>query len=283
MLEKILLSDFTEEELLKCVPELEEIKHFKKGKVLKHTILAIKNSPLDLELRLALLFHDIGKPKVYTRINGEDKYPMHQVVSEQIARRILGNYPFKNKVDLELIYTLIREHMNTRINGEDKYPMHQVVSEQIARRILGNYPFKNKVDLELIYTLIREHMNKRAKTSTDKAITRLYNRVGENAFPKLLEFFKADVMGYSKPNLSLFEKVEENIQKWKNKDRTVFKASEYYAVNGYDLLELGYKGKELGKALTYLQSLVDKDFSLNDKEILLNILKTKEKDDGFIE
>lgn len=235
-IEELLMSDFTEQELLNSVPELEEIKHFKKGKVLKHTILAIKNSPLDLELRLALLFHDIGKPKVYTRIN-----------------------------------------------GEDKYPMHQVVSEQIARRVLENYPFKNKVDLELIYTLIREHMNKRAKTSTDKAITRLYNRVGENAFPKLLEFFKADVMGYSKPNLSLFEKVEENIQKWKDKDRTIFKASEYYAVNGYDLLELGYKGKELGKALTYLQSLVDKDFSLNDKEILLNILKTKEKNDGFIE
>lgn len=225
VLEELLLTDFTEEQLLKAVPILQELKEFKNGKVLKHTILAIKNAPLDLEIRLALVFHDIGKPKVYTRVK-----------------------------------------------GEDKYPMHQVVSERIAREFLSNYLFKNKIELEIVYTLIREHMNKRAKTNTDKAITRLYNRT-KDAFPKLLEMFKADVLGYKNPNLLLFEKVQENIDKWKAKDRTVFKASEYYAINGYDLLELGYKGKELGQVLTYLQFLVDKDISLNTKEILLDKLK----------
>lgn len=235
-LEDILMSnDFTEEQLLKVVPQLKQLKDFKKGKVLKHTILAIKNAPLDLELRLALVFHDIAKPQAYCKIK-----------------------------------------------GEDKYPRHQILGEKIAREFLSKYPFKNKVELEVVYTLIKEHMNKRAKTGTDKAITRLYNRTGD-AFPKLLEFFKADVMGYEKPNLVLFEKVKKAIKDWEEKDRTVFKASEYYAVNGYDLLELGYKGRELGQALTYLQSLVDKDFSLNDKETLLNILKTKEKDYGIIE
>ena len=223
-LEDILMNNIylTEEQLLQVVPQLKKLKEFKNGKVLKHTILAIRNSKLDLELRLALLFHDIAKPIVFCKIN-----------------------------------------------GEDSYPKHQVVGEKIARKFLCNYPFKSKVDLETVYTLIREHMNKKDKTSTDKAITRLYNRTGK-AFPKLLELFKADVMGYENYNLLLVEKVEQKIKEWEEKDRTVFKPSEYYAVNGYDLLKLGFKGKELGKILLYLQSLVDNNKVENKKEILLS-------------
>lgn len=226
-LEDILINNCTEEQLLQAVPILQEIKEFKNGKVLEHTILAINNAPLDLELRLALLFHDIGKPKTHCIIN-----------------------------------------------GVDKYPHHQLVSEQIAREFLCNYPFKQKIDLELVYTLIREHMNKRDKTSSDKAITRLYNRVGSKAFDKLILFFKCDILGYPKPNLFIFEKVQSNIEEWRNKDRTVFKAREFYAINGDDLIALGYTGKELGKRLKYLQSLVDQNPSLNNKEILLEKLLT---------
>lgn len=230
-LEDILMTNnFEQEDLIKSLPCLNK---FKDTKILTHTIKAIKNSEFDLEIRLALLFHDLGKLKAYNNINGKDTY--HK---------------------------------------------HQIISEQIARSILSNHPIKNRVDLEIVYSLIREHMNKKEKTSTDKSITRLYNRVGEKAFYKLLKVFKADICGYDNINFNSYTNVLKKIEEWENKDRTIFKASEYYAINGHDLLELGFKGKELGRLLTYLQTLVDNNEIENKKEILL--LKIQEYIDNVI-
>lgn len=223
-LNKLLLNnDFTENDILELVPFLEVIKTFKNGKVLNHTIMAIKKAPFDLEIRLALLFHDVGKPFTYIRQNNEDKYPKHQIVSVRYANIELKKLHY----DKEII--------------------------------------KN------VCLLIKEHMNKKEKTSSNRTITRLYNKMGDKLFYKLLLLFKADMEGtLKKVNYKTYQQVLNNINVWENREKTVFKPSEYYAVNGNDLLSLGYKGIELGKILKYLQSLVNSDINNNNKEFLLS-------------
>ena len=61
-----------EEELFKLIPELKVCKGFNQNNewhiydVYNHILNVVDNTPKDLVLRLAALFHDIGKPKTYS-------------------------------------------------------------------------------------------------------------------------------------------------------------------------------------------------------------------------
>ena len=46
-------------------------------------------------------------------------------------------------------------------------------------------------------------------------------------------------------------------------------------INGKDLMELGYKGEEIGQELKLLLDMVIEDNSLNKREILLNKAKRR--------
>ena len=75
---------------------------------------ADKNWPL--EVRLAALFHDIGKPRTRrfdkTKAGGKGKYTFygHEVIGERMAKKILENLRFSKK-ETELTTKLIRNHM----------------------------------------------------------------------------------------------------------------------------------------------------------------------------
>ena len=52
------------------------------------------------------------------------------------------------------------------------------------------------------------------------------------------------------------------------------------AVNGYDIVKLGVKGREVGDLLSYLLECVIEDPKLNEKETLLSIAREKLKNNG---
>ncbi len=65
--------------------------------VAEHTLHAMKNVKRDKVLRLAMLFHDMGKPSVKTTDeNGRDHFKGHALVSEEIARRVMRRLKFDN-------------------------------------------------------------------------------------------------------------------------------------------------------------------------------------------
>ncbi len=106
------------------VPELEEgIGCDQKGEhiydVYYHLLHALqhaaeKNWPL--EVRLAALFHDIGKPKTRrwdgTKAGGKGKYTFygHEVVGARMAAKIMDRLKFPKKVT-DLVVSLVRQHM----------------------------------------------------------------------------------------------------------------------------------------------------------------------------
>lgn len=65
--------------------------------VAEHTLCALKNIKKDKILRLAILFHDMGKPFMRTTDEaGVDHFKGHALVSEEIARKVLRRLKFDN-------------------------------------------------------------------------------------------------------------------------------------------------------------------------------------------
>ncbi|AKN31803.1 polynucleotide adenylyltransferase [Clostridium carboxidivorans P7] len=77
-----------------------------------HTLSVLDNAPNNINIRLAALLHDIGKPKCFTM---DDKnighFYGHNKVSAEIARKILVRLKFDNKT-IDTVYLLIYEHMS---------------------------------------------------------------------------------------------------------------------------------------------------------------------------
>lgn len=76
----------------------------------EHTLVALRNIPADKVLRLAMLFHDMGKPEVFTTDeNGKDHFRGHAVHSEPIARKIMKDLKFDNET-IRKVCILVRNH-----------------------------------------------------------------------------------------------------------------------------------------------------------------------------
>lgn len=81
--------------LLTIIPEIKPMIGFNQKHphhnldVFMHTLEALKNSKNDYIIRLALLFHDIGKPLSCVEDGEVRHFPHHPVISEMITRKVL--------------------------------------------------------------------------------------------------------------------------------------------------------------------------------------------------
>lgn len=80
--------------------------------VWNHTVSAIDDAPKDLYVRLALLYHDLGKPQCFTMENGIGHFYGHAAVSKAIAENSLRNLKFDNKT-IEIVTQLVEAHDRT--------------------------------------------------------------------------------------------------------------------------------------------------------------------------
>lgn len=87
----------------------------------KHILLSVERSPKVLESRLALLFHDIGKPetKSYDE-DGDAHYYGHNSTSSKISRAILERLRYDKKT-IETVSNLIYFHMSRFDNFGKKF------------------------------------------------------------------------------------------------------------------------------------------------------------------
>ena len=98
--------------LLVLCPELEECKKTPQDKVaaqdvFEHSLATVDATPAgDLVLRLAGLFHDIGKPETFA----DGHFHQHEFVGEFKARQILRRWKFDKETVAEVTH-LIRNHM----------------------------------------------------------------------------------------------------------------------------------------------------------------------------
>jgi poly(A) polymerase/tRNA nucleotidyltransferase (CCA-adding enzyme) len=150
-------------ELLKyIIPELEQgykilqAKHHKYD-CYQHAVFSLKYAAeqnFNKYVRLASLFHDIGKPKSKRGTGEEATFYGHEVVGARMTSQILERLRFSRK-EIEKIVKLVRYHLFYYNVGE--------VSEASVRRLV------RKVGLENINELIQVRMADRIGSGCPKA------------------------------------------------------------------------------------------------------------------
>ena len=123
--------------ICELIPEIKDMIGFEQNNphhyldVWKHTLVAIDNSPVDIILRLTMLFHDIAKPRCYTEDERGGHFYGHPQISSDMAREILLRLGYDNGT-IEMVTQLVlyhdaeiqprRKHLKRWLNkiGEDK-------------------------------------------------------------------------------------------------------------------------------------------------------------------
>ena len=150
---KILLEDKpsialknNEKELFEFIPEMKSCKGFEHHNpwhiydVYEHILHVVDNTPKDLILRIAALFHDIGKPEVFVLDDeGIGHFHGHWVTS----MKVFENFAEKNDIKLEdkiLISNLIYYHDRRVVN----------MDQDVINKFLEVF---NKEEIKLLFIL----------------------------------------------------------------------------------------------------------------------------------
>ncbi|MGB5823998.1 MAG: CCA tRNA nucleotidyltransferase [Proteocatella sp.] len=149
-LNKILLGDYVfktlknyAQPLFQVIPELELAVGFKQNNphhsldVYDHILSSVSNAPKDLELRLTMLFHDIGKPFCYTQIDGTGHFYGHSKISAEIAGKTLKKLKYDSNT-IEHVTKLVLHH------GLELIPSPKIVRRNLSR--YGQYLFEKLLE-----------------------------------------------------------------------------------------------------------------------------------------
>lgn len=152
---------------------------------------------------------------------------------------------------------------------------HGVPSSDIAKAVVerlrfDNYAQRSVVELVLYHDATIE--------PTIKVVKRWLNKIGEQQLWRLLDIRMADILAHSEGTRE--SRVERcvairNIAKEIIASRQCFQLKDM-AVNGNDLIAAGIsQGKQIGETLNWLLNMVINGEAKNDKEELLNFVRSK--------
>lgn len=104
--------------------------------VWEHTIVAIDHSEKDLIVRLALLFHDMGKPECFTQDENGGHFYKHSVVSERICRNRLTALKFDNNTINQVCELVLYHDFDVKINNKGIKKWLNKIGENSFRKLL---------------------------------------------------------------------------------------------------------------------------------------------------
>lgn len=157
-------------------------------------------------------------------------------------------------------------------NGIDHFKGHPEVSAKKAEAALKNLKFTTK-EVEDVVKLISVHDAR--IVASGKTIKKFMNKheLDDRLFRLYIKLRIADCMGQNRKlsdeeiviiNQTLFSYEEVKEEPISVKD---------LAVNGNDVMAMGWKGPEVGRILRELLDIVIQDASLNDRAVLLPLIK----------
>ena len=155
-------------------------------------------------------------------------------------------------------------------DGVGHFYGHAPRSAGIAENIMKRLRFDNE-SRERIVTLIRHHDG--PLEADAKFLKRKLNKLGERGFFDLIALCRADNMAqaaayrYRQQHYDEIERIAREILA----GDSCFTLKDL-AVNGHDLMALGYKGREIGNALDMLLEAVIDERVENEKSALLKLI-----------
>lgn len=224
--------------LKQTIPELLPMKYMDGGNyhnetVWDHTFNCLQESTKHTkkwQLRLAALLHDIGKPPIFTITETGPHFYGHEKAGVELAGKIMKRLKFSN-TDINYVKTMIRWHMSTYTKLGDK----EIVKKRIKRAV-RNIGEENLWDM-MILNYCDDVANKKVHTPSFDAFV-----ADRTIWFKWQEIKKID---------------------------SALKVTDL-AVDGHDMMKLGYKEKEVGEILNGMLDKVDSDELSNDRKALLD-------------
>lgn len=238
------------------LPELEDMIGIEQGgehiyDVWIHTLTALDHTASNnwpLETRLAVLFHDIGKPKSRRPSQGGPKkwtFYGHEVISDRLVISIMKRLKFPNKT-IEIVSKLVRNHMF--FSDPDKVTLSAV------RRIIS------KVGADHIWDLMNVRMSDRVgmgRSAEEPRRLRGYEAMIEEALSQPTSVAMLKIDGNTLKNVlhetpgprfgwilhALLEEVLEKPE-LNTEDYLVSRATELAKLGESELKTLGEEGRE---------------------------------------
>ncbi|WDD89522.1 CCA tRNA nucleotidyltransferase [Fusobacterium nucleatum] len=254
--------------LLKNIPEERITIEFSKlllGENIKNTLTLMKDTGV-----LEIIIPEFKATYDFNQCN-----PHHNLDLFNHIINVVSRVP----ADLELRYSALLHDMAKPIvqifdeEGIAHYKTHEIVGADMARDILTRMKLPVKL-IDTVVEIIKKHMVL-YKDVTDKKFNKLLSEMGYNNLWRLIEHCNADNSSKNNEVVSTENDLHARLKRAVEKQMQV--TVNDLAVNGKDLMELGFNGKEIGEIK---KELLDKYLSeeiQNEKEEMLNYVKEKSK------
>ena len=257
-----------QKDLLKNIPEERITMEFSKlllGENIKNTLTLMKDTGV-----LELIIPEFKATYDFNQCN-----PHHNL---DLFNHII-NVVSKVPADLELRYSALLHDIAKPIvqtfdeKGIAHYKTHEIVGADMARDILTRLKLPVKL-IDTVVEIIKKHMVL-YKDITDKKFNKLLSEMGYDNLWRLIEHSIADNSSKNNEVVSTENDLHERLKRAVEKQMQV--TVNDLAVNGKDLIELGFTGKEVGEIK---KELLDKYLSeeiQNNKEEMMEYVKEKYK------
>ena len=219
------------------IPEMSECVGFEQKNrhhcfdVYTHTLKAVEKSSQNNIIRLALFFHDIGKPSVaHFDEKGEQHFYSHPKKSAEMTEKIMTRLRFDNDTKNKVV-TLVRRHdspiMVNDMTKPDRKRLKKIMSQ---------------IGADLIFDLIE---------------IKYCDNSAQNP-----EYFRGK---------DFYKQTRDIITEIIN-EKECF-SIKHLAIDGNDLISLGYKGKKIGEALEKCLTAVIDGKVENEKSELIKFIQ----------
>ena len=254
--------------LLKNIPEERITMEFSKlllGENIKNTLTLMKDKGV-----LELIISEFKATYDFNQCN-----PHHNL---DLFNHII-NVVSKVPADLELRYSALLHDIAKPVvqtfdeKGIAHYKTHEIVGADIARDILTRMKLPVKF-IDTVVEIIKKHMIL-YRDVTDKKFNKLLSEMGYDNLRRVIEHCNADNGSKNNEVVSTENDLHERLKRAVEKQMQV--TVNDLAINGKDLIDLGFSGKEIGEIK---KELLDKYLSeeiKNEKEEMLEYVKEKYK------
>ncbi|WP_338996806.1 CCA tRNA nucleotidyltransferase [Fusobacterium animalis] len=254
--------------LLKNIPEERITMEFSKlllGKNIKNTLTLMKGTGV-----LEIIIPEFKATYDFNQCN-----PHHNL---DLFNHII-NVVSKVPADLELRYSALLHDIAKPVvqtfdeKGIAHYKTHEIVGADMARDILTRLKLPVKL-IDTVEEIIKKHMVL-YKDITDKKFNKLLSEMGYDNLWRLIEHSIADNSSKNNEVVSTENDLHERLKRAVEKQMQV--TVNDLAINGKDLIELGFTGKEVGEIKKELLGKYLSEEIQNNKEEMMEYVKEKYK------
>ena len=255
-----------QKDLLKSIPEERITMEFSKlllGKNVKNTLTAMKDTGV-LELII---------PEFKATYDFEQHNPHHNLDLFNHIISVVSKVP----ADLELRYTALLHDIAKPLvqtfdeNGVAHYKTHEIVGADMARDILTRLKLPVKL-IDTVEDIIKKHMVL-YRDVTDKKFNKLLSEMGYDNLLRLIEHCNADNSSKNNEVVNPENDLHERLKRAVEKQMQV--TVNDLALNGKDLIDMGFKRAEIGKIKGELLDKYLSEEISNEKEAMLAYVREK--------